>query len=87
MVHIPGENKMHPHIKLLRWTSLLKEKKKKALLATCFGKYTQYDWARLCYNVPTGNFLATCNLILLTWHLTWALKRGENYVQTTLFPQ
>lgn len=29
MGHIPRENKMHPNIKLLRWTGLLKEKKKK----------------------------------------------------------
>jgi len=84
MSHIPTENKMHSNNKLLRLTC---QKKKAALLATCFEKYTQYGWARLCYNVPTGDFLATCDLSVVIWNPTWALKPSENYVQTRLFPQ
>lgn len=38
-------------------------------------------------NVLIGDILATCDLILLSWNLIWALKTGENYAQTRLFPQ
>lgn len=38
-------------------------------------------------NESIGDILATCDLILFTWNLTWALKPDENYIQTRLFPQ
>lgn len=38
-------------------------------------------------DVPIGDILPTCDLILHSWNPICALKRGENYVQTRRFPQ
>lgn len=86
MIHIPRENMVHPNIKFLRLTCLWKEKKDKPqgnMLFKNILNMTESGYG----NVPIGDILATCDLILLSWNLMWALKAGENYVQTRLFPQ